>query len=468
METLNPGTIIGDRYVVESTLGMGGFGTVYKARHRHMNRVVAVKLLDRLTGRTNADVLSKRFVREAESAAKIDHPNVVTIYDFGFYGDDNVPYIAMQLLDGRDLRDEIDDRGPMPAARALGLVLGCLPGLAEAHSKGIVHKDLKPNNLILVKREDGSEYLSIVDFGLATFAEGTQEEESRITTTGHVLGTPRYLSPEYIRDQTATPALDVYQMGLILLEMLTGEPVVVGDNMYNNILAHCSGSLEVPLGLVNSPLGPVLRRALAFDHERRYRDATAFAAALATVDPATLPPAPDLSQRVPLKDISDDVTEDSRQLPLDIAPETNAAARPSIGGMVGMGLAVLALLVLVGVGIGAYIAWEGGSPDPEVLSSAVPTNADEPPTDEPSMDEPSAREEPAPPAVEIPAEPATDAADAPRVAGADDAAGDKGPGEGGVDDGAEPAAKAPPRRKAARKKVEAAPTAKPVRLKVVD
>jgi len=285
-DQLAAGTIIGDRYRLTRALGSGGFGTVYEAEHLFIKRVVAVKVLDRLAGHPHAEKLATRFLREAELAAKIEHSHVVTIYDFGFTGPTQTPYLAMQLLEGLDLREELVRHGPMPPARALPLFAGVLDGLAEAHRLDIVHKDLKPSNLVVRHGGTAREALCIVDFGLACLLD---RDVSRLTESGHLSGTPRYLSPEYIRDQLASPALDVYQMGLILVEALTGVVVVQSDDLYVVLMAHCSGQLPVPANLLDSPLGPVIRRSLALQPTARYPDAAAFRDALARIDPAAVP-----------------------------------------------------------------------------------------------------------------------------------------------------------------------------------
>lgn len=399
MEPLKPGTVIGDRYVVGGVLGSGGFGTVYDAQHKFMKRRVAVKLLDRVATKADGGVAQRRFLREAESAARIEHPNVVGIYDFGFFGPREIPYIAMQFLEGRDLREELTEAGAFPPHRALTLMMGALDGLAEAHAQDIVHKDLKPNNLIIVGADTDRESMRVVDFGLAVFSEN-ESEDSRLTKSGNVLGTPRYLPPEYIRNQAVSPQLDVYQMGLILVEMLTGEPVVNGDTMYNNILAHVGGQLEIPMAFVDSPLGPILRRALAYEVSKRYPDAGVFRTALSRLDPASIPVVTAASPKIPLRDASDETIP-----PFDLQEFTSDTAlvgpparpEPAQQGR-GLGLVLagaVAGAVLVG-GLGVAIAVGMGmsaSPEPEAAPSVhAPAGEEaaaalERPTDLPSAPE---------------------------------------------------------------------------------
>ena len=275
------GTVIQNRYEVLEVLGSGGFATVYKARQLSIERPVAVKVLDHL--RSDAEKVD-RFKREALIAARLDHPNIVTIYDVGVHHETQ-PFIVMELLSGVTLRDELRDFGGIAPTRALPLFVDCLDGLAEAHKSNIVHKDLKPSNLFLHYPRQRRECLRIVDFGVARVLTN---DTAHVTLTGNIFGTPRYFSPEYIQRQLVTPALDVYQMALILVEMLTGRPVVDVDNPLECIRIHGSGEIAVPEPVIDSPLGEVVVKALSIDHEARYPSAQEFCAALSRIDPESV------------------------------------------------------------------------------------------------------------------------------------------------------------------------------------
>ncbi|MGM0559311.1 MAG: serine/threonine-protein kinase [Myxococcota bacterium] len=288
-----PGTVIRGRYELQALIGEGGFAAVFEAFDRNIERKVAVKVLD--VGLLPSDEklrnkLLDRFRREASLAGRIKHPGVVGIYDYGLIDEQTEhPFIVMERLEGWDLEEQIFERGPLAPERALPLFIRGLEALGEAHEKGIVHRDLKPSNIFLANPGEASESLRIVDFGVA-FMENAAR--GRLTQTGEILGTPNYLPPEYINDQIATPALDVYQMALILLELLSGRRVVSGKTAMRCIYTHITGELEVPQALAESALGRIVVTALAMDHERRFANGKAFANALRTVDPSSIPRLP--------------------------------------------------------------------------------------------------------------------------------------------------------------------------------
>jgi len=282
---LDPGEVVDGRYRVSRFLGEGGFAEVYEAEHVHIERRVALKLL-KVPGRgAQRQLVRERFKREAALAARIDHPGVATVYDFGFVAPDGAPYIAMELLSGVDVGEELERGGGMAPERALRLFRQALEALAAAHALGVVHKDLKPSNLFLVRPGAPNESLRLLDFGIARL----MERGHTLTQTGGMAGTPQYMAPEYIEASVVSGATDVYQMGLILVELLTGEVVVKGNNVMHCLVLHSDGNLDVPPPLLASPLGPILRTATARDPVARYADASAFLAALAGLDASAIP-----------------------------------------------------------------------------------------------------------------------------------------------------------------------------------
>ena len=280
------GSIIDGRYEIIGSLGQGATATVYKARQKHIERPVAIKVLKAmpLGDRTEFEA---RFLREAQLAAQIRHPCVVTIHDFGFTDSGHHPHIVMELLSGHDLEEELTQFGLMKPERALPLFVDCLDAIGKGHELGIVHRDLKPANLFLSEPRTSSERMIVLDFGIAAVSGGDTSAvgSKRLTNAGELVGTPCYLAPEYITEQVVTPAVDVYQVGLILVEALTGITVVDDDNIYACINIHCNGDLPIPERIKASPLGPVIAKATALDPKARYVDARAFKDALAVVDP---------------------------------------------------------------------------------------------------------------------------------------------------------------------------------------
>jgi serine/threonine-protein kinase len=276
------GAVLDGRYQVLEFVSRGGFAVVYRARHLLLDRPVALKVYAPRAQFLESETTRQQFLREARIAAALRHPNLAHIYDVGIFGLVGRPYIVMELLEGHTLDVELARAGAMPLSRALDLVLGCLEGLATGHAQGIVHRDLKPSNLFL--RRAGTkgerETLIVLDFGVAS-AAGAQPAT---TEDGQVLGTPRYLAPEIIAARPSTPATDVYQAALILVEMVTGRPVVDVQDPELCIEAHRRGGFELPAEL-DRPLADVVRRALVADPRGRYADAGAFRRALLRVHP---------------------------------------------------------------------------------------------------------------------------------------------------------------------------------------
>ncbi|HET7857474.1 MAG TPA: protein kinase [Gaiellaceae bacterium] len=268
------------RYTVERTLGSGGMAIVYLARDEELGRPVAIKVLDE---RFAADAeFRERFVREARMAARLAHPNIVRVYDVG--EEDGQPYIVMECVEGTTLADEVTRRKHLPAHEVVELGLQACAGLAHAHGAGLVHRDVKPQNLLL--RGDG--VLKIADFGIAR-----AEEATRLTQVGTVLGTVQYLSPEQAAGEHVTAAADLYSLGAVLYELLTGRP----PRRFESLAELDSGRDEpiAPLGELAADVSPeledVVMRSLARNPSYRPKSAAAFAQELgaASPEPATQP-----------------------------------------------------------------------------------------------------------------------------------------------------------------------------------
>jgi eukaryotic-like serine/threonine-protein kinase len=208
--------VLGGRYALAAVLGTGGMATVWRARDEVLGREVAVKVLSPPYAADPG--FAARFEREARHAAAVSHPRLVTVFDCGVDG--GTPYLVMELVTGRTLRQVLDEAGPLPAGQAAAIAAAVCEGLQAAHAAGLVHRDIKPANIILAGGE-----AKILDFGIAR-AEGTAAG----TATGIVLGTAAYLSPEQAAGRPAGPSSDLYALGCVLFEMLTGAPPFTAES----------------------------------------------------------------------------------------------------------------------------------------------------------------------------------------------------------------------------------------------
>ncbi|MGH2900149.1 MAG: serine/threonine-protein kinase, partial [Solirubrobacteraceae bacterium] len=224
------GRVVGD-FAIEAVIGGGSFGTVYRGRQLGLDRPVAIKVPSHDIA---ADPIhAKRFAREARAAARIVHPGVVAIYAVGEL-DDGRPYLAMQLIHGEPL-DRVLDHGPLPAVRALAIARDIASALSETHAAGVIHRDLKPTNIMWRRDRNGDDRITLVDFGIAVCRPGNADA-ARLTTHG-LIGTPHYMSPEQAQGELVDPRSDLYALGCLLFELVTGDPPFDGTGM-EVLLAH--------------------------------------------------------------------------------------------------------------------------------------------------------------------------------------------------------------------------------------
>jgi serine/threonine-protein kinase len=241
------GQLIGNRYLIERQLASGGMATVYLAMDQRLDRQVALKVIH--PHLSNDAEFQAKFVLEAKTAAKLSHPNLVNVFDQGTDG--QITYLVMEYVPGITLRDALREYGPLPALRALEMLAQILAGLAAAHSSGILHRDLKPDNVLLA--DDGR--VKLGDFGLA-------REISAHTSTGDLVGTIAYLSPELVTRGQADARSDVYAAGILLYELLTGRQPFEGEKAVQIAYQHANSTVPAP-SLLAPATSPAIDKLVA-------------------------------------------------------------------------------------------------------------------------------------------------------------------------------------------------------------
>lgn len=230
------GTIIEGKFRLERELGAGGMGAVWLATQVTVDRKVAVKLLH--PAFLDQEELQKRFEVEAKAIAKLNHPNCITLFDFGFSEDLQAFYTVIEFIDGVSLDKKLGS--PMSPVEAITIIKSVALALDHAHHKGILHRDLKPENIMVAKNEQGGETIKVLDFGIARMMKGDDFEESqRITKAGEVFGTPAYMSPEQARSvRQVTPAADLYSLGVMFYELLEGRLPFFSNSAFDLLMMH--------------------------------------------------------------------------------------------------------------------------------------------------------------------------------------------------------------------------------------
>ncbi len=255
--------LVDNRYRLVKPLGSGGMADVYLAHDGILDRDVALKVMS--TRYADDDEFVERFRREAQSAAALSHPNIVSIFDRG-EAEDGTYYIAMEYLPGGTLKDRILKRGPLPPRTAAAVALQIAEALRVAHDRGVVHRDIKPHNILITGAGD----VKVTDFGIARAASS-----STMTRTGSILGTAHYISPEQAMGEPVGPASDLYSLGIVLYEMLTGELPYDADTPLGIAMKHVNGRLRTPKDVnpaVPDGINAITIRLLAKDPDDRYAD----------------------------------------------------------------------------------------------------------------------------------------------------------------------------------------------------
>jgi len=276
------GTLLGERYRVESILGRGGTSTVFRAVHVYTGRSVALKLLTPEHA-ANAELV-QRFLREARAASALVHPNSIHILDMGRLESGDV-YLAMELVEGETLADFMQREGALSVSRVAELLVPVMQALAAAHALGIVHRDVKPENIMLARRPDGGVRPVLLDFGIARVSE-PEPGWGRTTRTGTVLGTPYYMSPEQASAGDPGPASDVWSMGVVLYECVSGRLPYEAPSLGGILLALSKGE-HVPVAVRCPHIDPawvqIIERALAHEAADRYSNMGQMLAAVQSI-----------------------------------------------------------------------------------------------------------------------------------------------------------------------------------------
>jgi len=271
LDKLKAGDMFAERYEIKKTLGAGGMSTVYLANHVLMNKLMAVKLLhDHLATDMSA---VQRFQREAQTVTLLSHPNILAVHDFGL-SPDGLAYLVMDYLDGASLQEYIALKTKVQWQKACQFFLQVCSGLQHAHIKGVVHRDLKPGNIMLTRDENKAYMLKIVDFGLAKICG--DDSAQRLTQTGEIFGSPLYMSPEQCQGATLDHRSDIYALGIIMYETLTGEPPFRGKNIvetFHKQIIEPPAPLSAELG-VPEKLASIIYKCLAKDADDRPQSAS--------------------------------------------------------------------------------------------------------------------------------------------------------------------------------------------------
>jgi eukaryotic-like serine/threonine-protein kinase len=257
------GKVIDGRYEIQARVGEGGMGVVYKARQMSIDRVIALKMLNPEMAADQTWV--QRFYNEAKACSRLQHPNTIRMFDFGQTQDGRL-FMTMEFLDGADLRAALQN-GPIAPQRVIKILIQCCASLAEAHSIGIIHRDIKPDNVFLLNMAGSPDFVKLLDFSVAKLLEGDRMK----TQAGVVFGTPQYMSPEQGRGMPLDARSDLYALGVLAFEMLTGNVPYNDDNPMTVIQMHLHGQVPPMPDSVPYSVQAIVRRAMEKDPARRYQ-----------------------------------------------------------------------------------------------------------------------------------------------------------------------------------------------------
>ena len=353
------GRVIAERYKVLQILGEGGIAVVYRAEHLGLGRAVALKILHPVYG--EHEELRSRFQREAKALAALSHPNIVNLVDYGV--EENMPYLVMELLQGRSLRDLLDEYHTLSPERAFGITKQVLRSLAYAHAEGLIHRDLKPANVFLQSLHDTNDHVKLLDFGFAKFVTGDQRDEGpALTRAGKVFGTPAYMAPEQVTGGAIDGRADLYSVGVLLFEMLSSQRPFEGEIpelIRAKVLGNAAKLHEVRTDVQVAPeLQAFFDCALARKDDR-FKNAHVMLEALDSIPQPALVPRTSVTAPMP-------------------APAPKKSTSPLL--LIGL-VAIPAVLVLAVCAIGGFFVLSGSDEEPAQVSAPImPAEA---PDDEP-------------------------------------------------------------------------------------
>jgi serine/threonine-protein kinase len=269
------GTTIFGEYQIERKLGEGGMGAVFQARQRAIDQDIAIKVL--LAEAAQSDELVQRFHREAKVISMLSHPNIIRVFIFGRMEQNGALYLAMEFVKGQSLRDVLGGK-PMEELRAIKMMKQCCSALAEAHDLGIVHRDLKPDNILLTTFRKDPNFVKILDFGIAKLnAPGDQSQQAKLTQAGIVYGTPEYLSPEQAQALELDQRTDIYSLGVMLFEMMTGRVPFIADSPVKILTKHVFEPTPSPNSVAGGRIAPtmeaIIMKSMAKKPADRYQNA---------------------------------------------------------------------------------------------------------------------------------------------------------------------------------------------------
>ena len=275
MELPELGTVFESKYRLDRILGEGGFARVYSAEDAGAGRFVALKILQPNNGNQYSEDVESRFQREVRIVANLRNPHTVTMFDFG-RSTEGLLYVVFEFIPGVDLSELLKQRGRLSEQETVHITVQLLRSLREAHQAGLLHRDIKPQNIRIYAYMDDPLRVSVLDFGIARAARRASEH-SAITHTGSLVGTPQYMSPEQLLDEDLTAASDLYSVGLVVYQMLVGEPAIAGNALSDQlrILGNIEGLSLPPHVPVSPPLRAIVNRLIARRVSDRYASAQA-------------------------------------------------------------------------------------------------------------------------------------------------------------------------------------------------